>query len=69
MISAVLQGARILVCRPEPAASELVQVFESVGAVTYTFPTIAIEPIALRTEDQQKIYDLDQYKFGVLAKP
>lgn len=62
MISAVLQGARILVCRPEPAASELVQVLESVGAVTYTFSTIAIKPIALTAENQQKIYDLDQYK-------
>lgn len=62
MIKAVLEGRKVLVCRPEPAASELCQVLESVGAEAIALPTIEIKAISPSPEERAFIFDLDQFE-------
>lgn len=61
MIKPILEGRRILICRPEPSASELSKVLSSVGAECVSFPTIDINFIEPSAEDRQHILNLDQY--------
>jgi uroporphyrinogen-III synthase len=63
----ILPETRILICRPEPAASELANVLSSVGAECQTLPTISIEPLELLPSERQKILDLDQYKHIIVV--
>jgi len=49
-IKPILAHSKVLVCRPEPAASELASVLRSVGANAKTLPCIAIEPTAVTPE-------------------
>lgn len=57
-----LQGTRVLICRPEPAASELAKALSALGATCKTLPAIEIEALELDGEARQKILNLDQYQ-------
>lgn len=62
MIKPLLEGRRILICRPEPSAAELASVLESVGASVKRLPCIEIQRSEINREQKQHIFDLDQYK-------
>ena len=61
MIQQLLPDTKVLICRPEPSASELATVLESVGAQCETLPTLLIKPVELRAKARQRIMDIDQY--------
>lgn len=61
MISNLLNQCRILVCRPEPAASDMSDALKSVGADVKTLPCIEIKPLSLAPDSHQKIINLDAY--------
>lgn len=61
MIEPILADTRILICRPEPSASELARVLRSVGADCEVLPSIAIEAIELSPEARQIVMNLDLY--------
>lgn len=61
MIDPVLAGTRVLICRPEPSASELALVLRSVGAECEVLPSIAIKPLDLSPEARQIVMNLDLY--------
>lgn len=61
-IKPILGGYNILVCRPEPSASDLCKVLESVGAKVLPFPCLKIEPLELAADSKTLIYDLDQFE-------
>ena len=61
MIQQLLPDTKVLICRPEPSASELAVVLESVGAQCESLPTLIIKPIELSAEARQRIMDIDQY--------
>ncbi|KZZ60073.1 hypothetical protein A3762_03620 [Oleiphilus sp. HI0125] len=61
MIQQVLKGRKILVCRPEPSATELCTVLNSVGASSIALPCIQILPIEPSQTSKQYIFNLDQY--------
>lgn len=67
MIKAVLEDQRVLVCRPEPSASELCKVLDSVGAQTRSLPCIEVQTIAIDPQSKRIIYDLDQYEKVVVV--
>ncbi|KZY82283.1 hypothetical protein A3742_18490, partial [Oleiphilus sp. HI0071] len=67
MIKAILEGHKVLVCRPEPSASELCKVLESVGAETYSLPCIEVRTLALTPQVKNIIYALDQYEKVVVV--
>jgi len=62
MINNLLEGKRVLVCRPEPSASELSAVLSSVGATVQTLPTIEVEPLEVNDKQRSYLFDLDQYE-------
>lgn len=66
MIAQLLNGTRILVCRPEPSASELQQTLEEVGARVTKLPCIEIKPSDLAAEDKTRFMNLDQYQHVVV---
>ena len=61
MIVKVLDNIRVLICRPEPSASELAHTLESVGATCHLIPAIERTPLALSEASKTKILNLDQY--------
>ena len=61
MISQVLKECKILVCRPEPSATELAKALTSVGAKVETLPCVEIKAIELSGEARQRILNLDSY--------
>lgn len=67
MIKPLLEGRRVLVCRPEPSATELATVLESVGAKVKRLPCIEIQRSEVSGEQKQHIYDLDQYEKVVVV--
>lgn len=67
MIKAILEGHKVLVCRPEPSASELCKVLESVGAKTCSLPCIEVQMLALDPQTKNIIYELDQYEKVVVV--
>ena len=67
MIKAILEGHKVLVCRPEPSASELCTVLESVGAETCSLPCIEVQMLALDPQTKTIIYELDQYEKVVVV--
>jgi len=67
MIKPILEGHKVLVCRPEPSASELCQVLNSVGATTCAFPCIEIQTINIEAQSKSIIYELDQYEKVVVV--
>ena len=69
MIGQVLKDVRVLVCRPEPAASELADVLKSVGASVQVLPTIEITPFELPPPSRNHILNLDQYSHVVTVSP
>lgn len=67
MIQQLLPNTRVLICRPEPSASELSRVLESVGAACEVLPTLQIHALDLSAEARQKIMDLDQYAHVIVV--
>ena len=61
MIQQLLPDTRVLICRPEPSASELSKVLESVGSICKVMPTLKISPLEITAEARQKIMNIDQY--------
>lgn len=61
MIHPVLKDIPILICRPEPTASELAIALSAVGALCRKLPCLTINSLALSGESKQRILDLDQY--------
>jgi len=67
MIQQLLPNTRVLICRPEPSASELSKVLVSVGATCEVLPTLLIHPVEVTAEARQKIMDLDQYSHVIVV--
>lgn len=67
MIQKLLNSDRVLVCRPEPSASELAKVLSSVGAVAETLPCIQIEKLELDAPEKTKIMELDRYDHVIVV--
>ena len=67
MIKPILEGQKILVCRPEPSASELCEVLNSVGAETCALPCIEIQALNIDAQTKSIIYELDQYEKVVVV--
>mgnify|MGYP000448158680 CR=1 FL=1 len=67
MIQPLLPETHVLICRPEPSASELSKVLESVGATCKVLPTLLINALELSAESRQKIMDLDQYDHVIVV--
>jgi len=66
-LSGILSGVRILICRPEPSASELATALESMGASCKLLPTLSIYPIEIDTADRQTVMGLDQYQHIIVT--
>jgi len=67
MIQQLLPDTHVLICRPEPSASELSKVLESVGARCEVLPTLMIHPLVVTAEARQKIMDLDHYDHVIVV--
>lgn len=67
MIQKLLPDSRVLICRPEPSASELSKVLESVGAECEILPMLIIQPLEISAEARQKIMNLDQYDHVIVV--
>ena len=67
MIQQLLPDTRVLICRPEPSASELSKVLESVGARCEVLPTLMIHPLEITAEARQQMMDLDQYDHVIVV--
>jgi len=66
-ISGILSDTRVLICRPEPAASELASALASMGAECKILPTLAISPLEISPADRQKIMNLDRYQHVIVT--
>ena len=67
MIQAVLRNHKILVCRPEPGASELAAALTSVGAEVEILPCLEIHPLELDNHSKQKLMELDRYRHVIVV--
>jgi len=67
MIQKLLPDTRVLICRPEPSASELSKVLESVGSTCVVMPTLKIRPLEITPEARQKIMNIDQYDHVIVV--
>ena len=67
MIQQILPDTRVLICRPEPSASALSKVLESVGATCKVLPSLQIKPVEISAESRQKIMDIDQYDHVIVV--
>jgi len=67
MIQPLLPDSRVLICRPEPSASELAKVLQSVGAECEVLPTLLIKPLELNAQARQKVIDIDQYDHVIVV--
>ncbi len=65
----LLDDTRVLVCRPEPAATELGQALSAVGAHVEILPTINIEAIPVDAQTKSLILDLDHFDHVVVLSP
>lgn len=57
----LLAGQRVLICRPEPAASALQNALEAVGAQCQRLPCLEIKALELDGAARDKILNLDRY--------
>lgn len=64
---ALLNSTKVLICRPEPSASELALALEAMGAECQTLPMLTIEPIEISPTERQFILDLDQYQHIIVV--
>lgn len=64
---ALLDATKILICRPEPSATELSQALESMGAICQKLPMLTIEPKELSAIERQSVLDLDQYQHVIVV--
>jgi uroporphyrinogen-III synthase len=64
-----LAGRRILVCRPQPEADRLAIAFQAAGAQAECLPMIDRTPLALSTEHQAHIQNLDLFQHIVAVSP
>ena len=62
----ILAAKRILICRPEPAASELANALSAFGAECQTLPMLHIEAIEVGAEERQHIMNLDHYQHVIV---
>lgn len=62
----MLAGCKVLVCRPEPSASALAQVLNSVGASAEVLPCIDIHPLNISGEEQDCILNLDRFEHVIV---
>jgi len=67
LIGLALKSIRVLICRPEPSASELANVLSAVGAECKCLPTLEVTRLELSGSDRQKIINLDQYKHIIVV--
>jgi uroporphyrinogen-III synthase len=67
MIQQLLPDTRVLICRPEPSASELSKVLGSVGASCDVLPMLIIKPLDITAEERQKIMNMDQYDHVIVV--
>lgn len=67
MIKPILEGQKVLVCRPEPSATELCKVLGSVGAQTCSLPCIEVQAIENKQTVKNTILELDQYEKVVVV--
>lgn len=61
MINQILQDIPVLICRPEPSASELALALSAVGARCSKLPCLEIKPVQVNDADKQSLINLDQY--------
>lgn len=66
---APLEGCRVLVCRPEPKASELCYSLGRAGADARALPMIQIEPVAETGELRAVVQDFDQFQHVIVVSP
>lgn len=64
---ALLDTKNILICRPEPSATQLATALSAMGAQCQTLPMLKIKPIDLSRADRQCILDLDQYQHIIVV--
>lgn len=67
MIQPLLKDTRVLICRPEPAASELAEVLRSVGAEAQCLPCIEIVENSLSAPQRQLIMNLDGFDHVIVV--
>lgn len=63
----ILNGQRILVCRPQPDADHLCEALRATGANAEALPCIAISPCPPAPEQRQHILNLDQYALIIVT--
>lgn len=66
-IPKMLPDLRVLVCRPEPGATELTQVLSSVGAECLKLPMLETNVVETTTEGKQHILNLDEYDHVIVV--
>ncbi|GGC69746.1 uroporphyrinogen-III synthase [Marinobacter halophilus] len=64
-----LQGRRILICRPEPEASRLAEVFRSVGANVRLMPLVTREPLPETPERRALLQELNNFRHIIAVSP
>ncbi len=64
-----LSGRRILICRPEPEASRLAQVFRDAGAEVQLLPLMAREALPETPEQRTILQDLDNFTHVIAVSP
>lgn len=61
VVHSILKDIPVLICRPEPSATELANTLGAMGAQCRKLPCLDIKTLALSSDGKQKILDLDQY--------
>lgn len=61
VILQVLKDIPVLICRPEPSATDLANALKAVGAKCETLPCLKINTLKIEGETKQRLLDLDQY--------
>jgi uroporphyrinogen-III synthase len=64
---ALLNSKKILICRPEPSASELSTALEAMGARCQKLPMLTIKPVEISEAERQCILNLDQYQHVIVT--
>jgi uroporphyrinogen-III synthase len=64
-----LCSRRILICRPEPEASRLAQVFREAGADVRLLPLMAREPLPETPEQRTTLQELDNFTHVIAVSP
>lgn len=63
----LLSSSKILICRPEPSATELSKALEALGAQCKTLPMLKIDALEISAIERQHILDLDQYQHVIVV--